>query len=54
MAKWMGHGCTYSTALGPVFVINVLLSQLTVSEGVMLRDERHCSLLIYWLPFPRV
>lgn len=51
MVKWMGHHFTYSTASGPMFVINVLLSRPTVSEGVMRWDERHSSLLIYWLPF---
>lgn len=53
-AKWMngwGHCYTYSTVFGPMFVINVLLSGLTVSEGGMHRDEHHSSLLIYWLPF---
>lgn len=54
MDKWMGLCCTYSTELGPVFVINVLLSGLTVSEGVMRWDECHSSLLNYWLPFPLV
>lgn len=50
----MGQRSTYSTVFGSVFVINVLLSGLTVSEGVMRWDERHSSLLIYWLPFPLV
>lgn len=54
MDKWMGHRSTYSTVFGSVFVINVPLSGLTVSEGVMRWDERHSSLLIYWLPFPLV
>lgn len=38
----------------PMFLINVLLSQLTESEGVMHWDELHSRRLIYWLPFPLV
>lgn len=46
--------CTHSTVFAPMFVINVLLSGLTVSEGGMRRDEKHSSLLIYWLLFAPV
>lgn len=56
-AKWInGQDTAIPTArcLGPMFVINVLLSRLAVSEGVIRWDERHSSLLIYWLPFPLV
>lgn len=49
-AKWVNGWLTTvhrAQYWGPVFVINVFLSRLTVSEGVMRWDEFHSSLLIY-------